>query len=217
MILVDVYILKVYALANMTIRNRLLTLAGILVAVLVLGWLSTTPYDYHEIENNQTPFETKYVENNQIELGNQTVTIHGLNGTTETTYDYKATLLEWLFDKSNQRSRGKALTKVIAKPVAQEIQKGTLKYQYMWCSDGSSRFYTNEQFADPLTGFTSSSPDYCSENGQGRKEKLASAQGPRCRDVTTYDYNWNNDMLCTNIDGSNFYTSYGGASAFLKS
>ncbi|MFZ1360724.1 MAG: hypothetical protein WAS27_01675 [Candidatus Saccharimonadales bacterium] len=32
-----------------------------------------------------------------------------------------------------------------------------------------------------------------------------------CKDVTTYDDNWNNDMLCANPDGSQFYTDYDGA------
>lgn len=32
-----------------------------------------------------------------------------------------------------------------------------------------------------------------------------------CKDVTSYDYNWDNDMLCTRPDGSTFYTSYQGA------
>ena len=36
------------------------------------------------------------------------------------------------------------------------------------CSDGSSRYYTNEQFKDPNTGFTSKSEDYCEKNKQGK-------------------------------------------------
>lgn len=32
-----------------------------------------------------------------------------------------------------------------------------------------------------------------------------------CQDVTSYDYNWDNDMFCTRPDGSTFYTSYQGA------
>jgi hypothetical protein len=35
-----------------------------------------------------------------------------------------------------------------------------------------------------------------------------------CTDVTSYDYNWDNDMLCTKPDGSKFYTSYEGARTF---
>lgn len=33
----------------------------------------------------------------------------------------------------------------------------------------------------------------------------------RCIDVTSYDYNWNNDMRCISSDGRVQYTSYSGA------
>jgi hypothetical protein len=32
-----------------------------------------------------------------------------------------------------------------------------------------------------------------------------------CDDVTSYDRNWDNDMLCTRSDSSTFYTDYAGA------
>lgn len=35
-----------------------------------------------------------------------------------------------------------------------------------------------------------------------------------CKDVTSYDYNWNNDMLCTRPDGTQFYTSYNDAQSY---
>jgi hypothetical protein len=38
--------------------------------------------------------------------------------------------------------------------------------------------------------------------------------GTHCVDVTSYDYNWNNDMFCTRPDGSTFYTSYVGAAQY---
>jgi hypothetical protein len=34
-----------------------------------------------------------------------------------------------------------------------------------------------------------------------------------CVDVTSYDYDWSNDMRCTRPDGSVFYTDYEGAAA----
>ena len=36
----------------------------------------------------------------------------------------------------------------------------------------------------------------------------------RCKDVTSYDWNWNNDMKCRRSDGSTFYTDYAGARRF---
>ena len=38
----------------------------------------------------------------------------------------------------------------------------------------------------------------------------------RCEDVTSYDYNWDNDMKCTRSDGSTFYTDYAGAERFER-
>lgn len=35
--------------------------------------------------------------------------------------------------------------------------------------------------------------------------------GTTCQDVTSYDNDWSNDMLCTRPDGSQFYTDYEGA------
>jgi hypothetical protein len=34
-----------------------------------------------------------------------------------------------------------------------------------------------------------------------------------CIDVTSIDYNWDNDVLCTRPDGSKFYTDYAGGHA----
>ncbi len=34
-----------------------------------------------------------------------------------------------------------------------------------------------------------------------------------CKDVTSYDHNWNNDVFCTRADGSTFYTNYAGGRA----
>ncbi|KAB7739780.1 hypothetical protein GA707_20090 [Nostocoides sp. F2B08] len=35
-----------------------------------------------------------------------------------------------------------------------------------------------------------------------------------CVDVTSYDYDWGNDMLCMNLDGTKFSTNYAEARAF---
>lgn len=35
-----------------------------------------------------------------------------------------------------------------------------------------------------------------------------------CEDQTSYDYNWDNDMLCKRFDGTTFETDYAGAEEF---
>ncbi len=54
-----------------------------------------------------------------------------------------------------------------------EANKKTKRWQYMYCSNGSYRYYTDEQFKNPQTGFTKNSKDYCASNGQGKMTKLA--------------------------------------------
>ena len=47
-------------------------------------------------------------------------------------------------------------------------------------------------------------------------KRMENATGvKKCTDVTSYDYNWQNDMLCTRRDGSTFYTDYQGAALYL--
>lgn len=41
--------------------------------------------------------------------------------------------------------------------------------------------------------------------------------GASCKDVTSIDHNWNNDVLCTKPDGSTFYTNYSGGHKYDSS
>lgn len=44
-----------------------------------------------------------------------------------------------------------------------------------------------------------------------KAEKLQDSEAKTtCVDVTSYDYNWDNDVKCTNPDGTTFYTNYAG-------
>ena len=49
------------------------------------------------------------------------------------------------------------------------------------------------------------------EESEEPSPEVQSQQRTTCIDVTSYDYNWNNDMKCTRPDGSVFYTDYEGA------
>jgi hypothetical protein len=46
-----------------------------------------------------------------------------------------------------------------------------------------------------------------------QNQKLRSS-GVTCKDVTSIDYNWNNDVLCTRPDGATFYTDYAGGNKY---
>ena len=49
------------------------------------------------------------------------------------------------------------------------------RYQYMLCSDGSYRMYTDEQMKTPGVGFTDESQDSCEENEQGKMLQLTNS------------------------------------------
>jgi|GEM_PF-3540275 len=73
-------------------------------------------------------------------------------------------------------------------PVDEVIAKGSRRYQYMYCSNGSYRYYTAEQFKNPLVGFTHQSEDFCSKSGQGKQTALADTPPPEkvVQQVPTY-------------------------------
>lgn len=56
---------------------------------------------------------------------------------------------------------------------------------------------TDQQASGTTTSETNTSTSYNSDK-------------TTCQDVTSYDYNWENDVLCTRPDGSTFYTDYAG-------
>jgi hypothetical protein len=76
-------------------------------------------------------------------------------------------------------------------------------------SDGTT-FYTDYEGAEQFE---------TSGIGEPARADLTAAapEAGKCEDVTTYDYDWDNDMLCTRPDGSVFYTDYEGAERFERS
>ncbi len=89
------------------------------------------------------------------------------------------------------------------------IANGSRRYQYMYCSDGSYRYYTAEQFKDPQVGFTHQSPDGCAQNGSGTQTTIADAPPPEkiVQQVPTYrapssyittcnSYSFSNSVTC---------------------
>ncbi len=46
------------------------------------------------------------------------------------------------------------------------------------------------------------------------ERQMNAARTVICKDVTSIDHNWNNDVLCTNTDGTTFYTNYAGGNEY---
>ncbi len=54
------------------------------------------------------------------------------------------------------------------------------------------------------------------ERARKKRKKWSNPPAGRCINVTSYDWNWQNDMKCRRWDGTIFYTDYAGADAFQR-
>lgn len=61
-----------------------------------------------------------------------------------------------------------------------------------------------------VTVIDSNGSDDTTSVEEGKKNIPDKSKRTTCIDVTSYDYNWKNDVLCTRPDGSKFYTDYAG-------
>ncbi len=83
------------------------------------------------------------------------------------------------------------------------IAKGTSRFQYMYCSDGSYRYYTSEQMQVTTVGFTHRSPDGCAENNQGTQTALSNTPPPKTQVtyVPTYTAPRSTITNCSSLTG----------------
>lgn len=124
-------------------------------------------------------YNKKNVKDNTLELGDDKIVQYGKNGKESVNYRITGSPLQRLFDKyfgTDFVSSSVISRQTISKPIEQLVATGAKRYQYMHCSNGGYRYYTDEQFKDPSSGFTSESKDSCKENKQG--EKIQLADGP---------------------------------------
>lgn len=151
--------------------KKYLPTATILTAIFASIALSV-PIERTELRTEPINLATKYTKSSNIELGETKVEKQGQSGEEVVTYSVKTNLFQVLFGiNSDQRER--LSSKVTKESKQKVVATGTKKYQYMYCSDGSHRYYTDEQFKQPSVGFTSKSEDFCAKNNQGKKLRLA--------------------------------------------
>jgi hypothetical protein len=88
----------------------------------------------------------------------------------------------------------------------------------LWIYSGNKKSNTSQDLTPQPTSTSTYSSPVTSNNNQpsGSADVQVQASSPKttCIDVTSYDYNWDNDMLCTRPDGTRFYTSYSGAAQY---
>lgn len=144
------------------------------------------------IETTYADIEYRTITTNDaaMELGNERTTQDGKNGVSFTKYEVKQSLLDKLLGKPAERT--KVETGVKEEPVVKKISQGTKRWQYMHCSDGTYRYFTDKQMQDKQTGFTSKSPDACQQSSHGTKVSLSDtppAQRSAYTPPSSYSYN----------------------------
>lgn len=146
----------------------LLSFSILVISVFVLS----IPVSYEKSKVVPIDFETEFKDEATIEQGETNVAQEGKAGERYIRYKYKQSLFDYMFMREKAK-KTEIENKTTIDPVDKIVLNGIRKWQYMMCSDGSYRYYTDEQFKERNTGFTSKSPDYCAQFKQGNKISLA--------------------------------------------
>ena len=142
------------------------------ISLITFVVILSLPKTYEKSEFNLVSYSIQNKDENSIELGQNKTAEEGKNGIQRVKYKYTQSLLGYIFSRE-KATKTLVESKIVSEPTSKIVLNGTKKWQYMMCTDGSSRYYTDEQFKDRNTGFTNASPDYCAQNNQGVKLSLA--------------------------------------------
>lgn len=172
-------------------HRRRIIIYGIIAAIaLILAIFGS--YTTTEVIN----FKSTTITDATLELGQSEVRQIGREGSQETRHN-----LLFGFPLSTSKSD----------PMDEIVAQGGRRYQYMYCSNGSYRYYPAEQFKDPNVGFTHQSPDFCAQNGAGTQTTIADVPppekaqapvynnyySPRSYTTTCSSYTFSNSVTCT--------------------
>ena len=140
------------------------------IVLISLGIILDNSITRTEIIESEEPiyFYTEYEDDNSLELGTEKVKQTGEDGIKKIYTEEKKKLIT-----GEVRNTDIVNVETIKEPTKEIIRRGTRKWQYMICSDGGYRYYTDEQFQNPKVGFTHSSEDDCAKNSQGTMIGLA--------------------------------------------
>jgi len=151
-------------------RKGVVKLAIPVVAIVIIA--GAIPFPYTFAKSMSVDYTVKNENSTSLELGDSKTIQEGRNGNKVVTTDSFQSLWGRILGFQPIQQKDKNET-IIDQVVDKVVANGSRKYQYMMCSDGRYRYYTDEQFKDPATGFTSKSNDVCKENNQGAKVNLA--------------------------------------------
>ena len=177
-----------YFLSRFIPKNRKGVFKLVLALVIFIAIVGAIPFPHTFAKSTTVDFTTENQKNAGLELGDSKVLQEGHDGTKVVNIESFQSIWGRLLGLEPIQQK-EVSEKIVDKPVSKIVASGSKKYQYMMCSDGGYRYYTDEQFKDPNTGFTSKSVDYCKENGQGKMVKLS--------DTSTGDVTTNPERLST--------------------
>lgn len=167
-------------LLRLVSRNRKDIIKVSVGAIVLAGAVGAVPFPHAFAKSIAVEFATENQKNAGLELGDSKVLQEGRDGTKIVSVEAHQSI--WGRLLGIEPTQQKIVSeKVVDNPASKIVAIGSKKYQYMLCSGGGYRYFTDEQFKDPNTGFTSKSEDYCKTNNQGTKVKLADSP-----DGTTY-------------------------------
>lgn len=154
-------------------RQALFLLFSLPLVAAVMGLGALPIFSSSEQSSESVPYPTQNTKDSTLELNITKQKQAGVDGKNTVTYKVSKSLFNVLF--GGQTNRTFVSSKEVKSPVPKIIASGTKKYQYMYCSNGSYRYYTDAQFKNPSVGFTHKSPDNCAQNHEGTETQLANA------------------------------------------
>lgn len=161
-----------YFLSRFIPKNRKGVFKLLLALIGFVAIVGAIPFPYTFARSITLDFATENQKNAGLELGDLKVLQEGRDGIKVVNIEAYQSIWGRLLGLEPIQQK-EVNEKVVDKPVSKIVANGSRKYQYMLCSDGRYRYFTDEQFNDPNTGFTGKSEDYCKINNQGTKIKLA--------------------------------------------
>ena len=159
--------------AHKSVVKNLLRPLGFIAVVLLLILFLAPIFSGTIVKSVAIPFTIQKVLDPTSELGDTQTKQMGIEGMKKVTYSEPQSLLNIVFGGSSKSKMKQKSAIVTKQPVQNIISSGTRKYQYMFCSNGTYRYYTDDQFKAPSTGFTHKSPDNCAQSHQGTETQLA--------------------------------------------
>lgn len=156
-------------LARFMPRNRKGYIIKVSIAAIVLvAVVGAIPFPHAFAKSVAVDFATENQKNAGLELGDSKVLQEGRDGAKVIEIEAYQSIWGRLLGLEPIQQKEVSAT-VKDAPVNKIVANGSRKYQYMLCSNGSYRYYNDEQFKDPNTGFTSKSEDNCKTNNQAQK------------------------------------------------